>query len=525
VWELRWNLDPTRVTTVTEWPEAFGPYLRSHAGMEQDDRFQVVLRGIARGQQGPAQDLNAVIDWIDHNLTYDHVDASLRADAKHAFTKRRGHCSDYHGLCTTMARTLGYPARLTYGMAMFAKNSPSHCKMEAFLPPYGWVSFDLSETQKMVKRIARDENLDATGKEQLCRAAKERLKSGFRDNTWLLITRGTNYDLVPPASKPVCVVRTIYAEADGEALPDPDPANVQKREFAWMTVGRFEADKPVSYPFKDLQSLRAWVCSPGVYEEYDGVYGKGKQKLMVAAGSPGELGLLKVIAEKFVADQDATVYWRKAGSGKSLELLRDGKVNAVMVHAPEAERKAVEEGWATRRVLFGANEFLLVGPAKDPAGIRSAKSVAEAYSRIAANGSRFLSRGDNSGTHQKELAIWRHAGIVPKGAWYVIAGNYMAATLRQANAEKAYFMVDSSTWIALRDETPNLKVLLRGDRSLVNVYHALCRPRQTTPAGSLAAKFVDFLAGPEAQQLLRDFGMKQFGESLYRDARYAKEFE
>ena len=101
----------------------------------------------------------------------------------------------------------------------------------------------------------------------------------------------------------------------------------------------------------------------------------------------------------------------------------------------------------------------------------------------------------------------------------------MGATLRRANTEKAYFMTDSSTWIALRDETPDIKVLFRGDRCLVNVYHALTRPQQNAPAGALAAKFVTFLAGPEAQQLLRDFGVEQFGESLYRDARYAKEFE
>jgi len=175
----------------------------------------------------------------------------------HAFTQRRGHCSDYHGLCATLGRSFGVPTRVSYGLNLFPKNSPSHCKLEAFLPPYGWVSFDLSETQKMAKRIERDADLTPAEKTQLAALAERRLKQGFRDNTWLQVTRGTHYDLAPKASKPVNVVRTIYAEADGEPLPDPDPANIEQREFTWMTVHEYKPDRPVSYPFKDLDSLKA----------------------------------------------------------------------------------------------------------------------------------------------------------------------------------------------------------------------------------------------------------------------------
>ena len=118
-----------------------------------------------------------------------------------------------------------------------------------------WVSFDLSETQKMVEAIAKDGSLDEATKERLAAAARRRLMQGFRENSWLLVTTGTDYELVPKASRPVRVVRTIYAEADGEALPDPDPANKNKREFGWMTVHAFKSDKPVSQPFKDLSTL------------------------------------------------------------------------------------------------------------------------------------------------------------------------------------------------------------------------------------------------------------------------------
>ena len=144
---------------------------------------------------------------------------------------------------------------MTYGIAAFPKNSPSHCKMEAFLPPYGWVSFDVSETQKLIAAIRKDSHLDAARKDQLVRSAINRLVTGFRENTWFLQTRGSDYDLEPPANRRVAVVRTAYVEADGESLPEPDPANKQKREFSWMTVHRYTPDQPVVNPFKDFSSL------------------------------------------------------------------------------------------------------------------------------------------------------------------------------------------------------------------------------------------------------------------------------
>ena len=254
VWELRWDLDAGRVGDVAQWPEAFQPYLKPQEIVAKGE-FDRVLSGIVPRRDGAANDLRKVIEWIAANLTYDHAHASLRADANHAFQWRRGHCSDYHGLCATMGQTLGYPARVTYGLSLVPKNSPSHCKLEAFFPSYGWVSFDLSETQKMIQGIYDDSNLSADRKETLARAARERLHRGFRENSWLLLTKGTDYELAPKASRPVRVVRTIYAEADGEALPEPDPANPGKREFAWMTIHQYAHDKPFKLPFKDPTTL------------------------------------------------------------------------------------------------------------------------------------------------------------------------------------------------------------------------------------------------------------------------------
>lgn len=252
----RWDLDPSLVRTPSEWPQDLAPYLKPEPIAEAVG-FQEVIDGIALDRTNRTRGLFAAMDWINKSMTYDHIDASLRADAGHAFAKRHGHCSDYHGLCATMGRSLGFPTRVTYGLALFPKNSPSHCKLEAFLPPYGWVSFDLSETQKMIEAIEKNATLDVAAKERLKVAARERLMSGFRENSWLLVTKGTDYELAPRASQSVRVVRTIYAEADGEPLPDPDPANSEKREFGWMTVHSYKSDKPVSQPFKDLNSLDA----------------------------------------------------------------------------------------------------------------------------------------------------------------------------------------------------------------------------------------------------------------------------
>ena len=174
--------------------------------MVVDERFEKLLKQIVPQPTNPLQDMTAVMDWVIRDFKYDHDDASLQASAVHALEKHHGHCSDYHGFCASMGRVLGYPTRVTYGINPFPKNSPSHCKMEAFLPPYGWVSFDVSETQNLLTAIGKEPGLDEAGRQKLLGLAKDRLLHGFRDNTWFLQTKGTDYDLEPPATKRVAVV-------------------------------------------------------------------------------------------------------------------------------------------------------------------------------------------------------------------------------------------------------------------------------------------------------------------------------
>lgn len=260
-------------------------------------------------------------------------------------------------------------------------------------------------------------------------------------------------------------------------------------------------------------------------DECTAVYGSGEHTFRLATGSPGELGMLEAVTRVFNPKNNTSVCWKKAGSGKSLQLLKNKKVDMVMVHAPAAEKQAVKEGWAIKRNLIGSNEFYIVGPKNDPAGIASAKSAALAYQRIAENRAKFFSRGDNSGTHKKELTAWKKAGIQPAGSWYIVTRTFMMATLKQANAQHGYFMTDSSTWVAAKKEMNNLNILFRGDPFLINTYHALCQPEGATAGQADAAKFIDFIVSNEGQELIRNYGAKAYGEGLYNDAVYAKQFD
>jgi len=148
----------------------------------------------------------------------------------------------------------------------------------------------------------------------------------------------------------------------------------------------------------------------------------------------------------------------------------------------------------------------------------------DAYKRIAAAKTKFFSRGDNSGTHKKEMGLWKEAGIKPEGDWYVVTKDFMTATLKRANDEKGYFMVDSSTWAAEKKNMPDLTVLFKGDKALVNTYHALVQPAGATKGAATAVKFIDFVACPQGQKIIQEYGKDKYGEGLYNDAEYAKKY-
>lgn len=244
------------------------------------------------------------------------------------------------------------------------------------------------------------------------------------------------------------------------------------------------------------------------------VYGDTGPTLRLATGSPGELGLVEALAAGY--PEPLRLAWFKAGSGAALALLRTGAVDVAMVHAPAAERAAVAAGRAAERTLIGGNRYCVVGPSDDPAGVEGLDRVTEALRRIAASRSAFVSRADDSGTHRREMQLWRAAGVEPAGTWYRESGLFMSAGLRRANELGAYFMTDSSTWTTLEAEMGRLRVLVDGDPQLVNAYHALIAPG--SPAADLARDFVRHLAGPAGQAVVSEYGRESHGEPLYMAA-------
>ena len=256
----------------------------------------------------------------------------------------------------------------------------------------------------------------------------------------------------------------------------------------------------------------------------EAIYGQSSKSFTLATGSPGELGLLQALGEAFDKKEGARLIWIKAGSGASLNLLKNQQVDMIMVHAPDAVKKALADGWATNRTLIGSNEFYIVGPKNDPANIKTASSGADAYAKVAKAGANFISRGDKSGTHQKEMEIWKKVDITPEGSWYIVTNDFMTASLKRASTENAYFMTDSSTWVAEKDIAPNLVILYRGDKFLVNTYDALAAPASATENRDIAVKFIQFVASDEGQAIIRNYGKSKYKEPLYNDAAYAKQY-
>lgn len=234
--QVDWSVDYAKVVKAGSWPEKFEVFQKPDARSSRATDYQHVVGQILSVSDRKSKQLMKAIEWVDQNLTYDSANASLTADPAHGLIHRRGHCSDYHGLCGTFAREIGFPSRVLYGLQMFEKGSPSHCKLEVYLPPYGWVTYDLSETQKLALKIQANGNLTAEQQTKMSKQVRQRTLNGFRENTWLLVTRGENYPLAPAASTPVSVLRTIHAEADGIALKE----GASMDSGTWMTMQRVE---------------------------------------------------------------------------------------------------------------------------------------------------------------------------------------------------------------------------------------------------------------------------------------------
>ena len=241
-----------------------------------------------------------------------------------------------------------------------------------------------------------------------------------------------------------------------------------------------------------------------------------KNLILSTTTSTQDSGLLDVLVPLFEKKSGYSVKTVSVGTGQALELAAKGEADVALVHAPSLEKKYVADGKLLNRRLVMYNDFILLGPANDPAQIKSTKSSAEAMKRIAASANRFVSRGDNSGTHNLEKSLWKQAGIEPKGAWYIESGQGMGATLGIANDRNGYTITDRATYLAFRKRV-TLAILLEGDRPLLNIYSVMevnpaNGPRINTAGGK---NFADFMVAPETQAVIKSFGVEKFGQPLF----------
>lgn len=225
-------------------------------------------------------------------------------------------------------------------------------------------------------------------------------------------------------------------------------------------------------------------------------------------------GLLDMLKHEFAKASGIDVHVIAVGTGKALRLAQNGDVDVVLVHSPSRERAFVEAGFGLERVPVMHNDFVLLGPKDDPAGVKGMTDAPGALAKIAEAKSPFISRGDDSGTHTKEETLWKEAGVRPEGQWYVSAGQGMGAVLVMADEKRAYTLADRGTFIAFKKKIA-LEVMVEGDARLANPYGVIAvnHARHPHVKAPEVAEFIAWLTSAEGQRLIA--GYRKGGEQLF----------
>ena len=241
--------------------------------------------------------------------------------------------------------------------------------------------------------------------------------------------------------------------------------------------------------------------------------------MLASTIGPVDAGIVAALEEAYLERTGIVVRHVGAGPGAALEMAKSGSFDLVMVHARALEDKFVADGFGGDRRDVMYNDFVILGPVGDPARIRGGKSAIDAFRKIAAAQAPFLTRGDRSGTHVKEVELWGAAGVTPQGAWYVksergAAGN--AATTRDANARQAYVLMDRATYLTLKKEI-TLSVLVERDPALLNdIAMSRVNPAKLPKVNADGARsFQDWLVSEEAQRIIKGFEVDRYGEPLF----------
>jgi tungstate transport system substrate-binding protein len=256
-----------------------------------------------------------------------------------------------------------------------------------------------------------------------------------------------------------------------------------------------------------LLSLTAWAP----------VQAQQKNIILSTTTSTQDSGLLDVIIPIFEKKTGYFVKTIAVGSGQAMAMGQKGEADVLLVHSPAAEKKFVAEGYGINRRIIMHNDFIVVGPSGDPAKIKGVKGTPEVFKKIASAGSQFLSRSDKSGTHSKEMAIWKAAGINPEGQkWYQQTGLGMGQTLNVTSEKKGYTLADRGTYLALKKNL-SLDILAEGDAILLNVYHVIeVNPAKWPKVNAAGGKaFADFMVAKETQEIIKTFGADKFGSPLF----------
>jgi len=239
--------------------------------------------------------------------------------------------------------------------------------------------------------------------------------------------------------------------------------------------------------------------------------------ILATTTSTQDSGLLDLLVPMFEKKSGCVVKTIAVGSGQALALGQRGEADVLLVHSPDAEEKFMAEGWGSQRRRVMHNDFVLAGPVEDPAGVRKAKTAAEAFRKIASAGTLFFSRGDESGTHALEKKLWKAAAVEPEGGkWYQQTGLGMGQTLNVASEKKGYSLTDRGTYLSLKKNLA-LEVLLQGDKSLLNVYHVIEVNASKWPRVEAkgSGAFADFLVASGTQAAIKTFGVDKYGEPLF----------
>jgi tungstate transport system substrate-binding protein len=275
-----------------------------------------------------------------------------------------------------------------------------------------------------------------------------------------------------------------------------------------------------------LLFLAAFLSSLLLGPNAEAADSKDKNVILSTTTSTQDSGLLNVLVPLFEKQTGYSVKTVSVGTGQALAMAAKGDADVALVHAPSLEKKYVADGKLLNRRLVMYNDFVIIGPKEDPAKIKSAKTALAALKLIEQSKSTFVSRGDNSGTHNLEKTLWKEAGIQPKGDWYIEAGQGMGATLNIANERNAYTITDRGTLLALRNRV-TLPILVEGDKVLLNIYSVMevnpaNGPRVNTAGGKA---FADFMVAPQTQDVIKNFGVEKFGQPLFVPVAGKKEEE